>query len=414
VKSVVLLTGSHLCHNPRAIKEATALAQAGFTVEILGAWLDPVLRKRDRDLLPGLPFKFTAVADLVEDRAARLSARVRTKAGRWAHRFLGRQNKWQTGYSVDALCAAAMARTADAYIAHSEAGLVAARRLSRAGRRVGVDLEDWFSEDLLPEARKGRPVQLLRKLEASLLRSSIYTSVPSRALSEAVAAEFACRAPTVIYNAFPWVGRERLDGERKDRKDGAVPTLHWYSQTLGPGRGLEDLFAALPHLKRPLHVHLRGRPVAGLTAWMDSQLPSPWRGRVHLHDLVGNDELLSRVAEHDIGFAGEMKFCRSRDLTVTNKILHYLLGGLAVVASDTAGQREVAHQAPGAVRMYPAGDTLALAAQLDALLGEPDALGSAKLAALSAARDTFCWEKQAPRLVQSVTDAIEERTGRAC
>jgi len=54
---------------------------------------------------------------------------------------------------------------------------------------------------------------------------------------------------------------------------------------------------------------------------------------------VDGDDLLSRIAEHDIGFAGEMPHCRSRDLTVTNKILQYLLAGLAVVASGTAGQR---------------------------------------------------------------------------
>jgi len=46
--------------------------------------------------------------------------------------------------------------------------------------------------------------------------------------------------------------------------------------------------------------------------------------------------LLSRIAEHDIGFAGEMKHCRSRDLTVTNKILQYLLAGIAVVAGNMA------------------------------------------------------------------------------
>ena len=68
--------------------------------------------------------------------------------------------------------------------------------------------------------------------------------------------------------------------------------------------------------------------------------------------------MLSRIAEHDIGFAGEQNYCRSRDLTVTNKILHYLLGGLAVIASDTAGQRQIAAQAGEAVRVYPARTSL--------------------------------------------------------
>ena len=48
-------------------------------------------------------------------------------------------------------------------------------------------------------------------------------------------------------------------------------------------------------------------------------------------------------------------------------------GGLAVVASDTAGQQEVARQAPGAVQFYPSGNARALADVLNALLASPSA-----------------------------------------
>ena len=33
--SICILTGNHLCHNPRIIKEASALSDAGFKVEVL-------------------------------------------------------------------------------------------------------------------------------------------------------------------------------------------------------------------------------------------------------------------------------------------------------------------------------------------------------------------------------------------
>src|SRR5207244_12822049 len=98
------------------------------------------------------------------------------------------------------------------------------------------------------------------------------------------------------------------------------------------------------------------------------QIPEGRRRRICVHPLVTNDQLLPRIAEHDIGFAGETTLCRSRDLTITNKILHYLLGGLAVVASDTSGQREVACQAPAAVHLYPSGDPGGLGARLNMLL----------------------------------------------
>ena len=93
-------------------------------------------------------------------------------------------------------------------------------------------------------------------------------------------------------------------------------------------------------------------------------------------------------------------------MTVTNKILHYLLGGLAVVASDTAGQREVEGQADGAVLLYPSGNPQLLAERLNELLGKPDRLAAAKASALRAAEQTFCWERMIPRLVESVQRAV--------
>jgi glycosyltransferase involved in cell wall biosynthesis len=143
--------------------------------------------------------------------------------------------------------------------------------------------------------------------------------------------------------------------------DRRFPSIYWFSQTLGNGRRLEDLIAALPLLKHEAEIHLRGKPVSGFEKWLSYRTPEAWRGRIMVHGLVSNAELLSRISEHDIGFAGETPLIRSRDLTVTNKILFYLLAGLAVVASETGGQREVASQAPSGVFLYRPGDASALA-----------------------------------------------------
>jgi len=388
------------------MKAASALARHGLSVEVLGAWSDPALKARDQELLPAMPFKFTPVADLTVSKASQMRQRLRKKAGHVAHQFVKLDNRWQLGACYPELRAAASKRQADLYIAHSEQAMAAAVDLLGEGRRVGVDMEDWFSEDLSPDARRHRPLQLLRCLERELLSNGTYASCTSSAMSTALAEENDCRPPSVVYNAFAWAERRRLDGERKDRRDGSRPSIHWYSQTLGPGRGLEDLVAALPLLKGEAEIHLRGQPAAGFSEWLRARTPVDWKGRIFLHGLVSNGELLSRVAEHDIGFAGEVDDCRSRDLTVTNKLLHYLLAGLAVVASDTAGQREVAGQAPGAVFLYRSGNFAELAERLTLLLESPETLVQAKAAALSAAERTFCWERQEPILSKSVLGAL--------
>jgi len=407
---IALLTANSLCHNPRAMKAALALARAGHEVHVLGAWLEPALKARDQRLMEAMPFVFTPVVDLTSpawpDRATQLFRRAARKAADIAHGTLGISSALQLGHGARSLVAEALRRDPDLCIAHSEPGLHAARMLMRRGRRVGVDMEDWFSEDLLPEARRHRPLALLRALETLLLTRGAFTSSTSRALAGALAQDYGCAAPTVVYNAFPWSDRTTLDGRREDRRDAQVPSLHWFSTTLGPGRGIEDLVAALPLLRHDVEVHLRGNPVPAFTAWIRSRMPDRWRTRVFFHPLVPNDLLLSRIAEHDIGFAGEARQPRSRNLTVTNKILHYLLGGLAVVASDTAGQREIATAAPDAIQLYTTGDPQTLAGALDAILAAPDRMARMKAAALDAARATFCWERQEPALQQAVADAL--------
>jgi glycosyltransferase involved in cell wall biosynthesis len=407
---IAILTGNHLCHNPRVIKEATTLAAAGFKVEVIGGWLDENLAKRDRDLIDGRNFGFFPAVRMCcaaeNNPHKRNWARAQRAFGARMHRWLGWENRWQLGYGIRQLESAARKSHADLYIAHSEPGLWVASRLKRTGSNVAVDMEDWFSEDLLPEARRQRPLKLLRGLEQDLLRNSAHTSCTSQAMSDALARAYKCDPPTVIYNAFEWRDRVLLDGKIKDRRNPDIPSVHWYSQTLGQGRGLEDLFAALPLLSQHTEIHLRGRAVSGFEDWLKTVTPNGWHQYVYVHDVVTNDELLSRITEHDIGFAGEMQYCRSRDLTVTNKILHYLLAGVAVVASDTTGQREVAEAMPDTVRLYSSGDAQGLARQMNSLLGSAEILREAKVAALHAARRVFCWERQAPTLLRSVEKAL--------
>lgn len=402
---IVILTGNHLCNNPRVIKEGTTLAVAGYTVTVIGAWFDGDLKMRDLGIQKSLPFSFEPAIDSTENTLRWLRVRARVKLGSIVYRFAGLENRSQLGYAYRDLHPASY-HPANLYIAHSEVAMAVSTDLLDDGYLVGIDLEDWFSEDLPQEARKHRPVRLLRKLERKLLTLGGYSACPSRAMSQALAREFGCAQPTVIYNAFPWSDRESIDGLFKDRTDRHLPSIYWFSQTLGHGRGLEDLISALPLLKHAAEIHLRGKPVIGFESWIEQRLPEAWRGRIKIHPLVTNSELLSRIAEHDIGFAAETPLIRSRDLTVTNKILHYLLAGLAVVASETAGQREVAMQAPGGVVLYPSGDAHALAACLDTLLGFPDALKQAKSAALAAAQRTFCWERQEKSLLEAINYAL--------
>jgi glycosyltransferase involved in cell wall biosynthesis len=118
--------------------------------------------------------------------------------------------------------------------------------------------------------------------------------------------------------------------------------------------------------------------------------------------------LLSRIAEHDIGLALEATVPSSRDLTITNKILQYLLGGLAVVATHTSGQAEVSRVAPDSVRLVDqTSDDLRSA--LATMISDTDLLIRARTAAISSVKNDLSWEIQSERLLSLVERSLTTR-----
>ena len=110
-----------------------------------------------------------------------------------------------------------------------------------------------------------------------------------------------------------------------------------------------------------------------------------------------NEELLSRIAEHDIGFAGELGEPASRNLTITNKFFQNLQAGLAVVASETAGQKEAVAQIGGAALLFPNGEATGLSKILHVLILENIDLQRQRRMAWDSG-EKLCWEKEAMRL----------------
>ena len=113
---------------------------------------------------------------------------------------------------------------------------------------------------------------------------------------------------------------------------------------------------------------------------------------------VKSEEVLGLVGKFHIGLALERREPESRNLTVTNKILQYLLGGLAVVATRTRGQEEVAQAAKGSVRLVEQGNEKELAEALTGWARNAEGLRQARQAARKAAEEKFCWEVEARKL----------------
>jgi len=402
VAKILILIGAHLCTAPRPQKEADILSAAGHDVVVRGVWFDPALVDRDRRLIAQKGWRFEPVLDFrPKYRLTNAWIRLETKL---AHKRF-QQFNWVSppllGYGAKAMLKAALKEKADLTIVHSEAGLWVGEQLIEQGFRVGVDFEDWFSQDLLSAALTNRPVQAIQRLEAYLIQHCSYCLTTSYALAEALATAYHAPKPTVIYNLFP-----ETNSIQPTSSASAFPRLHWFSQTIGPGRGLETLFQALPKVQLPLEIHLRGKYTQAARSWLEPQIPESWRDRVFIHDTVPNDQLPACIAEHDIGLALEQANPPSRNLTITNKLFQYLQAGLAVIATDTAGQREVFQQCPPIGHLIPCQNPSALAEAINDLTQTSQHLKTVKDAVRHTFSQHFCWNDQHKRIIYAAEQAL--------
>ena len=403
-KSILILTASHLCQNPRVVKEATALGAAGYDVTVLNVATIPDFVLPDEELARRRPFRRVVLDYTRRDWVTRLRhfhRRAHTWGSRAALRWLRLESADTLG-PAHALLARARGCPADLTIAHTEIPLWAARRLSAGGRRVAVDFEDWYSEDLLADDRRTRPLRLLRAAEAHVLQHAAYVSVTSASMADALAQSQPGSRPVVIRNVFPLPPAFR----RAQPADSSPPAFVWFSQTIGPGRGLEEFFSAWSLTKHPSRVCLIGRERPEFVAGLLSALPAEKRTHVSVVPLIPPDELPAKLAEFDLGLALEPQWPRNKDVTISNKVFQYLAAGLALVASDTAGQREVLAAAPASGVIVDRDDAPRFAAQLDELLSNPGRLRGCQQAARAAAENEFCWEKETPRLLAAVERAL--------
>ena len=209
---------------------------------MIGVSYDADQAAMDRDMLRARSWRYAPAADLrVSDAASRLAQgyhRLRNRLGR-LRSACGWPDPAALGYAVGSLSKAALRENADLTILHLEPALWAGTRLIRRGMRIGVDIEDWYSENRPAGPAARRESRYLRGLEQRILRAAAYATCPSRAMAEALSKAYQVPLPEVVYNSVPSLRKT------VPVAPGGPLRLVWFSQTIGPGRGLEDLFPAI-------------------------------------------------------------------------------------------------------------------------------------------------------------------------
>ena len=409
---VCLVTTGHPSTNPRLVKEADALVEAGYDVRVVAAkfwrWADAADAAFQSRPWPVEYVSFGEMASgregawpRVRHRIAREAA-TRTRPQRLPAVVLDRA----VHYVTPELRRRAAAVPADLYIAHNLGALPAAAAAARRhGARLGFDAEDFHRGELRDTPENAARRALVAAVEDRYLPRCDYVTAASDGIADAYASAVGIERPTTILNVFPLAERdvEVAPDELAAEVPAGARSLHWFSQTIGPNRGLEDAVRALPLLPDDVVLSLRGGWAEGYEHDLRSLAASlgvDHRLRALPH--CRPDEVVRRAAQHDVGLALELGETPNRDLCVTNKLFTYLLAGLPAAATSTAGQRGVCTEVPEATRLYEAGDVEGLASALHELLGDP----RARAAALRAGSQRFNWDAERQRFLDVVRRTV--------
>jgi glycosyltransferase involved in cell wall biosynthesis len=411
-RRVLALVQSPVAGDSRVLREAAALAAAGYAVHVVGR---------------GVPDGFVPPPGVSVESVGRSAGlrpggmRPPTRAGRPGPQPLRRAlaaARWlllpEHRARVEASWRAGAAARVDAYLEAGPPDVVhahdfntlqlAASVADRTGAALVYDAHELWAG----RARVGRPDPLRRRRAARredelLARADLVVTV-----SEGIAQRLRARgagASVVVRNTFPASTPGPAERDPLPRR----PSGLVYAGRIGPGRDLETLAAAAPAL-----ADMRVRPVVVgpadpeyLAAFVAGLSAHPGRDLLDLRPApLPVDEVDDVYRAAGLAVVTLDGSYENHRLALPNKLFHAVRAGVPVVAADLPElSRVVTGQGIGA--LYRSGDPASLAAAVaDVVARYPDVV-----AAVAAAQGGFRWEHDADVLVGAYATLRPRRSG---
>ena len=410
---ICIVTQLHPSLNPRVVKEADALSEAGYSVAVIApdfsAWgreADKAFDLRtwkivERPQFGPLSPPFTRMAELARRAAAGLAVR---NFGMEHPAVL--HAAWNP--VAPALIAAAKRQPASLYIGHL-AGLPAAALAARYhGAKYAYDAEDFHPGDLPEKPENSDANRLVRQIEARYLPGCTYMTAAAPGIADAYAAEYSVPRPTVILNTFPASNAPRSSTPVGSAQPG--PSIYWFSQTIGHDRGLQSAIRAIALSSCRPHLYLRGECSPHFAEDLRNLARDQGvEGRLHLLPLAPPQDMEKLAAAYDVGLCGEIGHTPNRRIALTNKQFTYLLAGIPALMSDIPAHRAFAAEADGAVELFDTNDAATLARAIDRVLSDPARLSAMRGRAWQLGQSRYNWRIDGNRLVKLVQRVISPR-----
>jgi glycosyltransferase involved in cell wall biosynthesis len=402
---ILFITSGQPSLNPRLVKEADTLADSGYEVTVLYAYWNEWGTKFDEELIPSKKWKAIRVGgDPKQKPFTWFLSRLILKTANYIIQKTGRYKyfgDWAISRSSYFLMKEAKKHSADLYIAHNLGALPAAVQTAlRYKKPCGFDAEDFHRQEIVDDINSFH-FKICSYLEDKYLPLLNYMSASSPLIAGCYASLYKFEV-TSLLNVFPATSVP----DAIDNEENKFLKLFWFSQTIGPNRGLEDIIEALQFLKDySFELHLLGEGDADIKNIFTTCLKGK-SSTIHFHEPIPSDKIIEFAAQFDIGLALETETPFNRDICLTNKIFTYIQAGLAVIASNTTAQAELLQQYPTIGKLYEKKNIRSLADLLLYYMQNRSELFETREAALMIADKELNWENESRKFLNIITDVL--------
>ncbi|MEE1945149.1 hypothetical protein VRU48_08520 [Pedobacter sp. KR3-3] len=398
---IVIITSGQPSLNPRLVKEADALVDAGYEVTVIYQYWNDWGTALDKKLLAGKKWKAHLVGGSpITGKIQYLKSRLSFKIARFLLKKFGFKNallEQAIGRCTPMLINKAKAIKADLYIAHNLAALPAAVLAAKKNKaKCGFDAED-FHRNEVSDNPSDLDVALKTRIEDKYLPQLDYLTTASPLISDAYKKLYPNKAPLTLLNVFP---KQHLVKQKAN--DSPALKLFWFSQTIGINRGLENVIKAIG--KKNVELHLLGNHDDSIRAYFTALASQSGLSQDHIHFYkpIPADEIFAFATRFDIGLATELSTPKNRDICLTNKIFTYVQSGLAVLASATTAQSAFLQQFPAMGVVYGQNDIQSLSLAIDNYANDRNLLANHQANASAYALNTLNWDYEKNKLLTLV------------
>ncbi len=400
---IIILTTGQPSTNPRMVKEYQALKEAGYEVKVFYSyWQDWAVEADNKLFSEGtlhLP-DFTMVGGSpFSDKFNYNLSRVFHKLNKFIYAKTGWKIVSSTSRVTSYLTTAARKTKADLYIAHNIGALPAAvAGAKKWDAKAGFDAEDFHRGDF--KKWESPQQQHVIKIEDKFIPLCNYLTAGSPLIGAAYEKLYIGKRFLPVNNVF---SKRFLQSIIPGNSN--VLSLFWFSQTVGPYRGIEAVVHAMNLLPTSMNVelYLLGQLSVGFdNVLLDISLSK----KIHFLPPSSPNEVFAISAQYDIGLSIEIPYCNNKDFCLANKMFTYMLAGNCIVFSDTSAQVKFLKENPGSGFIYKSENKQQLAALINRLYENRTELLDARSNARQLASLEFNWEKEGEKVKQLVKDVL--------